>query len=247
MKEHGERRRPVKVVLTRESEDNRALAALLEPEGIDVIDYPCIAIRPIRPPETLIRALEGGDAFKSVVFTSRRGAAIFMESPGAGREALAKTLVAAVGGKTAETLAAFGVRVDVAAAEQTGESLARDLLARLGPGDRVLHVRGNLTTGVLARTLEAGGVSVAELVVYENVRPELAPLEEDARYVVVCASPSAAERFLEANPWARSGRFIAIGPVTAGRLKELGVRDVAQAPAPDNLSLRDMVRSAVGD
>lgn len=246
MKGSAESGRPVKVVLTRESEDNRPLAALLEADGLEVVDYPCIAVRPLEPPAPVIRALGRGGEYRAVVFTSRRGVTVLFGSlGGAGGIRLDDALVAAVGRKTAESLASLGVRVDLVATEQTGESLAAGLLARLKAGDRVLAVRGDLTTGRVREMLEAGGVAVAEAVVYENVKPGLTPLEADADYVVVCASPSAVERFLEVNPHLRTSRFVAIGPVTGRRMKELGIEGMVVARAPDDTSMREGVRRAL--
>jgi uroporphyrinogen-III synthase len=237
--------RPVRVVLTRESEDNRPLEALLEADGLEVVDYPCIAVRLLEPPASVIRALGGGE-FSALVFTSRRGVAALLGALGrAGGIRLDEPLVAAVGKATAESLAALGVRVDLVAPEQTGESLARSLLQHLKPGDRVLAVRGDLTTGTVRQMLEAGGMIVEEAVVYENAVPDLAPLPADARYVVVCASPSAAERFVEANPHLRESPFVAIGPVTARRMRELGIESPVVAGAPDPASMRDGVRRAL--
>jgi uroporphyrinogen-III synthase len=237
--------RPCRVVLTRESEDNRPLAALLEADGIEVVDYPCIAVRLLEPPLSVLRALDQG-AYRAVVFTSRRGVTALMAALGrAGGMRLGDALVAAVGRKTAESLAFLGVAVDLVAPEQTGESLARSLLPLLEAGDRVLAVRGDLTTGAVRDMLEAGGMTVEEAVVYENRDPALAPLPADGTYVVVCASPSAAERFLEANPGLRTSPFVAIGPVTARRMEELGIESPVVARAPDHASLCEGVRRAL--
>jgi len=234
-------RHGVKVVLTRESGDNGKLARILEPEGIEVIDYPCIGIGPVRPPQEKIReALEPG-RFRAIIFTSGKAAFFFAGLIGKAAGLPGGTIVATVGEKTAGSLEEAGIRVDVVSAGRTGESLGKELLGMLKRGDRVLHVRGSLSTGKMAEALGAGGVAVEELVVYENREPELRALDPEGSYLVVCASPSAAERFIRANPGLVSSTFVAIGPATAGRMKELGIESVVTAGKPDVGSLKKVI------
>jgi uroporphyrinogen III methyltransferase/synthase len=234
----------MKVVLTRESEDNGRLARLLEPEGIEVVDYPCIAVRPVRPPGGKAREILAPGRCGAVIFTSRRAVPFFVEMIG-GKPLPEGMIVAAVGEGTAGKLREAGLRVDVVSAGRTGESLGKELLGKLERGDRVLYVRGSLTTGELKGALTRGGIAVDELVAYENAGSEMRPLDPEGSYLVVCASPSAVERFVAANPALVRSTFVAMGPVTAGRMKELGIESVAVAEKPDDESLARAVLEAI--
>jgi uroporphyrinogen III methyltransferase/synthase len=233
-----------KVVLTRESADNGRLARLLDHEGIEAIDYPCIAVTPVRPPEGKAREVLAPGRYRAVIFTSRRSVPFFLEMVGK-RHLPEGMIVAAVGEGTAGKLVEAGLRVDVVSAGRTGESLGKELLGNLKRGDRVLYIRGSHVSGGLAGALSGGGVAVDELVAYENAGPELRPLDPEGSYLVVCASPSAVERFVAANPGLVRSTFVAMGPVTAGRMKELGIESVAVAGKPDDESLARTILDAL--
>ncbi len=229
-------KKTMKIVLTRESEDNMRLARFFAKKGFFVIDYPCITVQPVRVSDERMREILVPGRYRAFLFTSRRGVGFFLEMAGR-RFSAAGATVAAVGEATAEKCREAGILVDVVARDYTGKSLGADLLSRLHPGDRVLCVRGNLTTGDLAGVLREGGIVVEELVVYKNDAPLLLPLDPEDCYIVVCASPSAASRFVAVNPLLVRSAFVAIGPVTAARLKELGASDVSLAERPEDESL----------
>ena len=229
--------RKLTVILTRESGDNEKLARLVRVHGIEVIDYPCIEIRPVEPPAGKI-ALPG--RYDAIVFTSRRSVPFFSRILRNDRLPEG-TLIAAVGKKTAQTLAEAGMEAHVTTQEQTGEALGEALAERLKKGDRVLYVRGNLVTGTLKAILEKKGMDIDELIVYENVELELEPLSIGGGCAVVCASPSAVRRFTRANPKLKDAQFIAIGPVTGKSMAEQGLKSIITAEKPDNESLLSII------
>ncbi|MFH1436024.1 MAG: uroporphyrinogen-III synthase [Pseudomonadota bacterium] len=228
------------VILTRESGDNEELARLIRSDGIEVIDYPCIEIRPVEPPSGMAAKIADPGRYDAIVFTSRRSVPFFSRIM-PGDEPPRGAIIAAVGGKTAQTLRKAGMEVHVTTREQTGEALGEALARRLKKGDRVLYVRGNLMTGTLKAILEKQGMDIDELIVYENVEPALEPLSIGGRCAVVCASPSALERFVRANPKLKDAQFVAIGPVTAGSMAGLGLKNIITAGKPDSESLRSII------
>ncbi len=228
------------VILTRESRDNEKLARLIRGNGIEVIDYPCIEIRPVELPSAAAGKIAEPGRYDAIVFTSRRSVPFFIRIM-PGKQPPRQAIIAAVGGKTAQTLAEAGLEVHVTTQEQTGEALGEALSQRLKKGDRVLYVRGNLMTGALKAILEKQEVDIDELIVYENVEPALEPLSIGGDCAVVCASPSALERFVRANPKLKDAQFIAIGPVTARSMAEQGLKNIITAKKPDNESLRSII------
>ena len=210
------------VVLTRQDEDNRALAAALRDRGVPVREIPCVATRyltPAREPELPVDA---------VTFSSRRGVRGFMRLELAKHmiPAAPRPLVGAVGEATAAELADSGFEAELVADPPEGRELARRLIEKLEPGSRILVVRGNLRAGEMDAALERAGQRIAPLIVYENVDPGVPALEPFEVAAVFVASPSAAKRLLEKNGWFGKQSFFVIGRTSADALEKLGVGSV---------------------
>jgi len=233
------------VVLTREREDNAALARALSERGVRVVEYPCI--------ETHILPYDGSsllcglrvEEFAAVVFSSRRGvtgmqtAALSLRGP--------RPLIAAVGAATAAAAAVLAGRAaDLVSSDGTGEGLAAELVRVLPAASAVLHVRGSKSTGDVKRVFEASGMQVCEVIVYENTNPRLTALDLDGVAAAVFASPSAARRFFEVNPSARERLVaVAIGPTTEKALRSVGVARIEVAASPDTAELAKCVLSVL--
>ena len=216
---------PPLVILTREADDNRELAAALMERGVPVRELPSMATRYVRP-----ATLPTGP-FDAAVFSSRR-AVRGMVQQGLAAQLLPPehgTLVAAVGPATARVLTAAGLPVDMVATPPRGKVLAELLAPLLAPGARVLVVRGNLRAGGLDAALTAAGIELVPLQVYENIPPEIPALAPFPTAAVFVASTSAARRVLEKNPWLRQQHFCAIGSTTREALGQLGVSSVELA------------------
>jgi uroporphyrinogen-III synthase len=210
------------VVLTRESQDNLELAKALLERGVLVREIPCVSTRyltPRRMPEAKIDV---------VAFSSRRGVRGVIAGdllqrliPGEDRP-----LVAAVGPATARELESAGVKVDLVADPPKGTELARIIMKEIEPPASIAVVRGNLRAGGMDTALEEAGFWVEPVIVYENVGPDIPRLEPSPVAAVFVASPSAARRLMDKNPWIKGAHFCAIGPTTAAALEELCVGSV---------------------
>ena len=214
------------VVLTREPEDNRALAQALQDRGVPVVQIPCVATRYLEP-EFLPPAVD------AVTFSSRRGVEGLLRSE-AGRnwlEALPAARIGVVGPATGAALADAGRQTEWVADPARGEVLAALMTASLPAGARVAVVRGNLRAGAMDPLLNKAGLSLTLIQVYENLSPDIPVLEPSAATAVFFASPSAARRMFKANPWVGERICLAIGATTATALNELGVDAPLQAGA----------------
>jgi uroporphyrinogen-III synthase len=211
------------VVLTRESEDNIELAKALLERGVLVREIPCISTRFIMPnlPEARIDV---------VVFSSRRGVRGVVEQDlmkwvfPEGR----RPLVAAVGPATKNELESAGVKVDLVADPPKGTVLARLIMKEIEPPASIAVVRGDLRAGGMDADLEEAGFWVEPVIVYENVGPDIPRLEPTPVAAVFVASPSAAKRLVDKNPWIKGAHYCAIGPTTAEALKNLGVGSIEE-------------------
>ena len=189
------------VILTREHEDNLPLRDRLAALGIETLEYPCIATRiiPYAGGRLGERDLED---FKVIAFASKRGV-VGMRLV-ADRLKYSGALLAAVGESTASALNDLvGRKADLIAEPQTGEGLARAIIARLPSPVPILYVQGNKGTGEFKKLLAKKNFEVYDLVVYENYFPQMVPLEIDRPALAVFASPSAAEAFSCQNPMSR--------------------------------------------
>ncbi len=210
------------VVLTREPGDNESLARQLEALGVASRQVPCLATELVRPPAW------PRPPFSALTFSSRRGVRGVVEQrlwPQLQRLA-PRALVAAVGPATARALEEAGIAVSLVAASGDGAGLGRQLAELLPAASRVLAVGGNLQAGGLDRVLGEAGHRLERLQVYRNIEPPIPRLEPFALAGVFVASPSAAGRLLDRNPWMRAATFFTIGDTTRRALEERGVADI---------------------
>lgn len=226
-----------RIAVTRSREQAGALSELIEELGGEALEFPVIRIDPPESSEDLDRAIAGLREYTWVMFTSANGAESFfarLEAAGLDARALGGCRVAAVGSKTADVLRTFGIRADFLPREFRGEAMAEELLARLGPGDRLLLARADIADPALPEALRATGAEVEDVVAYrtvvdlskgEAIRRTLARRELDA---VLFTSGSTVRNFLEIlGPQALELMNVVavacIGPSTARAASEMGL------------------------
>ena len=223
------------VVVTRPRRRADALSSSLRELGARVLEYPTIAIEPPKDARPLRRALRSLPAYDWVVFTSVNGVLrVVSELASAGGDppgALAGARVAAIGPATADALRDAGISVDVVPGEYRAEALVTAIRAAGDlSGRRVLLARAAEARAVLPERLRAGGAEVDEVAAYRTVRgrPEVEDLPARMRrgevdWLTFTAS-STVRNFVEmAGREAGDARVAAIGPITAGTARELGL------------------------
>jgi len=221
------------VILTREPEDNLALADKLKERGIETYDYPCLATRLLPYHGREICRGKKLEDFQVVAFTSKRGVAGM--KPVFKRLKDSAQILAAVGDATAKAIEQeIGRKAGIIAEPQTGEGLAKAIIAKLKTPAPVLYVQGDKTSGEFKKILKQNGFIICGLVVYENYSPELKPLTLKSKALAVFASPSAAKLFFKVNPHLKNSlSCIAIGPTTEKFLTSIGIKRIAVASRPD--------------
>jgi uroporphyrinogen-III synthase len=148
--------------------------------------------------------------------------------------------IGVVGPATRDKAEKAGFSVDHVAQTHLGVALAEELKDRLR-GKRVLLPRSDRANPDLPTALRKSGAQVTEVIAYRTLRPSdadkerLASVARGEADAILFFSPSAVHSFLEL-----SGRqqlkilqdrvaMIAIGPVTAGALREAGVHRIVLA------------------
>lgn len=243
-----------RVVVTRPPGQAESMARRLRELGAEPVACPTIRIVPPQDPDPLHRAARTAGAYSWIVFTSVNGVDRFadaLEHQGVDpEEALAAgARVAAIGPSTAERVVErFGVEPDVVpdeyraealvlairrhAAAGTGSDVAAEDGGRELAGERILLPRAAEARSVLPERLEAAGAVVDEVAAYRAVPPdeeELAPVRERRRageidWLTFTASSTVRNFVSLLGADAGGARVAAIGPITAGTARKLGLK-----------------------
>lgn len=138
-----------------------------------------------------------------------------------------RTLIGAVGRKTAATIEKRGGTVHLSAQAQTSEGLAKAFLQCPDAAGPIGLPRGNRALPTLKDALELNGFGTRSLVIYETVAQPWNAQDVD---VVVLSSPSAVEVLPKAV--GERAKLIALGPSTGAELSAYGWQ-FEQAKRPD--------------
>lgn len=245
-------RRPLfgkRIVVTRPREQARELIERLEEAGAEAIEAPTVTSEPPEDDTMLVEAASRADAFDWIVFTSATGVESFLRVLLAGEgdiRVLKGVRLCAIGASTADRLAAFGIRADLAPAEYGVEATADALGAvehgrarrgaERGAGAAILIVRPDQARDVLAKELRKRGAEVTDVIAYRSV-PATDRGQEIYRMLlegkvdaVTFTSASTVRQFVEiigrdqAIDLLGTTVVAAIGPVTAEAAAQLGVQ-----------------------
>ena len=250
----GSDKRPLtgrRVLIARSAEKAGELQAALQALGANCSVLPVIRHEAVPRLDALRTAIGQREAYSHVVFTSQTAVRYFAEGTAALGAPVAtwrQARVAAVGGKTASALREAGLEPALIA-EGGAASLARDLLEKegLGPGSRILLPRSSIGRPDLPEALEAAGVIVDAVTLYDTV-PEATskagPLLAEAFArgapdALIFSSPSAFSAFLHLagageQEALRNGqaRIVSIGSTTSDAIRKQGFEVAAEAASP---------------
>ncbi len=237
-----------RVLVTRPAVQADEFSARLWELGAEPIVAPTIAIAPPDEVAPAYDAVERVRDFAWVIFTSRNGVDAFFDrlsERGRDARAFGDAKVAAIGPKTAEALAARGLRVDFMPSTFINEAVADGMLERTQPGDRVLLFRAQEARDVVPDALRAAGRSVTDVAAYKTRIIDDAELAAKAAGadIITFTSASTVNGFIANVPAAASlcaAKLVAcIGPVTAAAAREAGIRVdiIADAFTVDGLVL----------
>jgi uroporphyrinogen III methyltransferase/synthase len=222
-----------RVLVTRPAHQADDIAMRLWEAGAEPILAPAIAIGPPPDMDAARDAVARVRDYGWAVFTSRNGVDAFFDRLGElGRDARAfgDVRIAAIGPKTAEALAARGIRVDLIPSAFVNEAVAEALLARTSAGERVLVYRAAEARDVLPETLRREGRIVDVVAAYRTSFVDDSELAKKARRadIVTFTSSSAVNGFLHNVPngaqLLAAKVVAAIGPITARTARDAGIR-----------------------
>lgn len=248
-----------RVLVTRAEGQAEELVRELVALGASAVAVPLLAIADPPAWEPIDRAIADLGAYRAVIFTSVNAVSRFwsrlQERVGTCDQPAFpdETRVLAVGPRTAAALAQRGVPIAAIPDEYRGESLAEELLRVAAPirGARILLPRALTGSEELPERVRAAGGIVDVVPVYRTVLPDGAAAQLQAEIAkrpdaITLASGSAAEHLVEAlggSAAAREAlagiRLAAIGPVTAAKIRELGLPEPVVAAHARAFDLAD--------
>ena len=232
------------IVVTRDAAGNADFAGKIINRGGNPVEFATIRIESRTDSNEFLQAMAEFSQYDWIIFTSGNGVMIFFEGlDGLGKDARAfgSAKVAAIGSSTAGKLAEFGIKADFVPDVFTGRELGRQLLGFTNLRDKkVLLLRSAIASNELVDVLAEGGAQVDNVAVYtaSEVKSDTSALVESLGEGtidwVTFASPSSVDGLLGQVPSglinSSKAQVASIGPVTSGRLKELGVKvDVTAA------------------
>ena len=244
-----------RVLVPRTKEQAGSLSARLRGYGAVPDEVPTISVEPPRNPLQMDKAVRGlvEGRYEWIAFTSVnavRAVREKFEEYGLDARAFSGLKIAAVGDKTAQAIAAWGLRADLV---PSGEQSAAGLLADwpeydelLDPINRVFLPRADIATENLVAGLVDLGWECDDVTAYRTVRaaPPPAPTRDAIKTgkfdAVVFTSSSTVRNLVGIAGKPHPSTIIAvIGPATAKTAEEHGLRVDVLASKPDVDALVD--------
>ncbi|WP_437340234.1 uroporphyrinogen-III synthase [Aeromicrobium stalagmiti] len=243
-----------RILVPRTKEQSAGLASRLRGYGAISEEVPTISVEPPRNPQQMDKAVRGlvEGRYEWIAFTSVNAVKAVrekFEEYGLDARAFSGLKIAAVGDKTAEAIATWGIRADLI---PSGEQSARGLLEDwppfdelLDPINRVFLPRADIATETLVAGLIDLGWEVDDVTAYRTVRaaPPPAPTREAIKTgkfdAVMFTSSSTVRNLVGIAGKPHTSTIIAcIGPATAKTAEEHGLRvDVlAESPSVEELA-----------
>ena len=172
-----------RVVVTQPAARNSKLANGLRQLGAEVIMYPCIETRPIRPLAVPEVEETTGEAFDTIVFTSAEGVRSYCDwllEIGLDMRTLAGIEIACIGIATAAALKEYGLTADFIPSVYSGDVLGREMIESgfVDKDSRVLLLRTNLASHDVTDALSRAYIPFTDYPVYDTKLIPQPPLEE---------------------------------------------------------------------
>ena len=229
----------LRILVTRARAQAGELSRRLRAEGAEALEFPTIEIRPPAEYAPLDRALACLGEYAVVAFTSVNGVEAVLarlhEQFARDARAFAGCEIWAIGPKTAEALAAHGLRADFVPREYRAEALLAACKSVDLRGRRFLLPRADIARAALAEGLAERGAVVEQVDAYRTFavggarEAVLERLEAGTLDVVTFTSSSTVRNFVSQFSDEEVVRlrdavvFASIGPITSETARELGV------------------------
>jgi uroporphyrinogen III methyltransferase/synthase len=228
-----------RIVVTRARSQASELARRLSEFGVEVVEFPTIAIEPPRQYASMDRSVERLQAYDWLFFTSVHGVESFfnrLRQLGKNSQALEHLRVVAIGPETAGRLEDEGVHAHLVPAKYQAEGIIEGLHPADIRGRRILIPRAAKARELLPETLRQWGASVDVVEAYQTVLPQNHKeslnelLQQNQIDVITFTSSSTVVNFIRLFEGADLLRILkgvvigCIGPITAQTAIDSGLR-----------------------
>jgi uroporphyrinogen III methyltransferase / synthase len=238
-----------RIVMTRAPEQAPTFFRALSEAGASVILFPCIDFAAPEDWGPLDSALARLNEFDWIAFTSQNAVRFFRQRQrevGAAQSIppARRPKVAALGTATADVATKEGLPPDfVASSARSGLEFVA-AFAPLARGKKVLLPQSDQARDRIAGALHDLGVMVTSVVAYRTCVPEsldreaLAGIRREGADMIFFGSPSAFRNFEQTagkaamKQFAKDSAFGAIGPTTAGAIRDAGLQVQFESPHP---------------
>ncbi len=243
-------------LITRPRAQAASFVQLLQQQGAETICIPTIEITPPEDPAPFDDALQRLTEFDSLVLTSANAVEAFfcrLNENQLDLRSLAGVQIVAVGPKTAQAIAAHGLRPDLLPDDFRAEGVVAALLAQGVAGKQILYPRAALARNLIVDELTRAGAEVVAPIAYRTVVPQgkadmirhlLAAGELDA---ICFSSSSTFDNLLamlgnELQQLQGRAEFFSIGPLTSATIRKHGFEVALE---PQQSTLDDLVAAMV--
>lgn len=200
------------ILVTRPHEQAVEFMEYLHSHGAHVVVFPTIRITEPASWNDCDDAIGRIDSFDTIIFTSANAVDFFLQrysslntnSLAGSTSRVFDKKIYAVGMKTQEAIAQFGLFADVIGSHFTGKDLAEALKTKIDRNAAILFPHGNLGRNELSGSLREFGVTIEEVIVYRTIEPDQQDIENARAYieknsvdVYTFFSPSSIENLLK--------------------------------------------------
>jgi len=235
-----------RIVLTRAREQAREFSQLLAAYGAEPIEAPTIQIVPPVSWQAIDQAIDRVGEYDWLIFTSVNGVTPFMDRlhrASKDSRALAHLRVCAIGPRTAEEVARYGLTPDLVPSEFQAEGVLTVLAGRDLRGKKILIPRAEVAREILPEQLRRMDAKVDVIAVYRTIAPaadlsRLMELIEAGKIdVVTFTSSSTVRNFVDMVGGTDQARRLGskttigcIGPITAQTAEQYGLTVTIMPP-----------------
>jgi len=247
-----------RILVTRPEDQTAGFIRALSELGGQCLLFPTIKIIPPVSWKELDRAIEGVSRYDWILFTGVNGVKYFfgrLDAAEKDARHLNGIKIGAIGPKTAAALMDRGISPDLIPDTYRAEEIVEALKGYALNGKRVLLPRPAIARDYIPEELKGLGALVDEVEAYQTVQPEYSQDQLDKLFkdgqidMITFTSPSSVTNFLallKGKPIYEEIYNVGvacIGPVTAQRAKEVGLK---VAVAPDEYTV-DALTTAIAE
>jgi uroporphyrinogen-III synthase len=245
---HERTTRPiVTVLISRSASQLTDFLRVADDRNVKVIPFPLHTIEPTidrLDPQIVANDLQD---CSWLLFTSANSTIIYFDFlRKSGIAVPANVAIGAIGKKTAQAVARYGLQVAICPADEVAEGLLNEVLRVTPEREKIIIVpAAEEIRPVLIEGLVAAGYRACKLDIYRSVATprKLLPAIADERIDYSCfLSSSAVQRYHElfGTP---SGRAVSIGRITTATMRQLGWENVIELPEPDLNRLWEVINA----